>query len=68
MASTGTEETWGQEPPRECDSRRTGQNIAYTVTGSGPAVVLQHGYAEYAAALSEAGFMAISTVARSRRE
>ena len=48
-------------PPRECDSRRTGQNIAYTVTGSGPAVVLQHGYAEYAAALSEAGFMAIST-------
>ena len=45
-----------------------GQNIAYTVTGSGPAVVLQHGflsnkeaYAEYAAALSEAGFMAIST-------
>ena len=46
-----------------------GQSIAYSVTGSsGPAVVLQHGflsnkeaYAEYAAALAEAGFVAITT-------
>jgi pimeloyl-ACP methyl ester carboxylesterase len=47
-----------------------GQSIAYTVAGSreGPAVVLQHGflsnkeaYAEYAAALADAGFLAICT-------
>ena len=45
-----------------------GQKIAYVVAGSGPAVVLQHGflsnkeaYADYAAALVEAGFMTICT-------